>query len=85
MKAHDALRKAFIKYNIGADPYSVMELETFVISSRNEKQNGLSGKNYQSLVSNLLDLLNREEVENPDILAKKIADYVLILCEKGCD
>ncbi|MGC8572867.1 MAG: hypothetical protein C0172_01550 [Caldisphaera sp.] len=81
MRAHDALRKAFIKFNVPADPYSLMELESFVISSRNK---GKNSSNYISLISNLETMLVRQEIENASQISKKIADFVLDLCKDGC-
>ncbi|AFZ70393.1 hypothetical protein Calag_0638 [Caldisphaera lagunensis DSM 15908] len=82
MRAHDALRKTFLKFNVQADPYTLMELESFVIISRNKDKNN---KNYQSLVSNLELVLTRQEIDNAKDISKKMADFILDLCKDGCE
>ncbi len=82
MKAHDALRKTFLRFNIQADPYTLLELENFVIVSRNKDKNS---KYYQTLVSNLELVLTRQEIDNAKDISKKMADYIMNLCKDGCE
>lgn len=82
MRVHDALRKAFTKYNAYADPFTLMELETFVQAAVRE---GPQGNSMKSLVDNIEVILRRSEDPDAETKAREIADYVLQLCSSGCD
>lgn len=81
MRPHDALRKAFVKYNAYADPFTLMELETFVVAASKE---GPDGPSFRNLVDNIGVILRRSEDPDAEGKALEIARYVLELCSKGC-
>jgi len=83
LKAQDALRKAFLKFDAWIDPYSLMELEPFVIGSVNSR--AFRERNYESLISNLVRILKSQEIEDADTKAREIAEYIIFMCRKGCD
>ncbi len=81
MRVHDALRKAFIKFNAYADPFTLMELEPFVLTAMKE---GKGGSAARSLIDNVRTILVRSEDPDPDNRARAIVDYVMRLCDGGC-
>ncbi|MGC9072379.1 MAG: hypothetical protein ACP5HK_06810 [Acidilobus sp.] len=81
MRVHDALRKAFTKYNAYADPFTLMELESFVISAIRDGEGSAAQR---SLTDNVRLILARSDDPDPDGKAKAIVNYVLELCYRGC-
>ncbi|MGC9209970.1 MAG: hypothetical protein ACP5FT_01705 [Acidilobus sp.] len=81
MRVHDALRKAFTRYNAYADPFTLMELESFVLSALRD---GLGSTAEKSLVDNVKTILERADDPDPDGKARAIVSYVLELCSRGC-
>lgn len=81
MRAHDALRRAFTKFNAYADPFTLMELEPFVLTAVKEGENGQA---IRSLIDNVRVILARSDDPDPDNRAKAIVEYVIRLCGGGC-
>ncbi|MFP3286646.1 MAG: hypothetical protein RXP86_05290 [Acidilobus sp.] len=81
MRVHDALRKAFTKFNAYADPFTLMELEGFVLSALKE---GEPGQAQRTLIDNVRDVLARSDDPDPEGRAKAIVEYILQLCSRGC-
>ncbi len=81
MRVHDALRKAFTRFNAYADPFTLMELETFVLSAVKDGKDSTAAR---SLIDNVRSILVRSEDPDPENRAKAIVEYVLRLCDGGC-
>jgi hypothetical protein len=81
VRVHDALRKAFIKYNAYADPFTLMEIENFVTAALKD---GPESSSMRTLIDNLEVILRRSEDPDAEGKARQIAEYVIQLCSSGC-